>query len=85
MEEKRFPVTHSDEEWRKLLTPEGGFFSRSQQASQSSKSQAAFDLRDRSLQFTSAPVRDTAGEHGDNRQLTLDRNVAKEAHRSLSF
>ena len=22
MEEKRFPVTHSDEEWRKLLTPE---------------------------------------------------------------
>ena len=22
MEEKRFPVTHSDEEWRRLLTPE---------------------------------------------------------------
>ena len=22
MEEKRFPVTHTDEEWRKLLTPE---------------------------------------------------------------
>ena len=22
MEEKRFPVTHRDEEWRKLLTPE---------------------------------------------------------------
>ena len=22
MEEKRCPVTHSDEEWRKLLTPE---------------------------------------------------------------